>query len=164
MSVAVENCGDGISAQRIFEPAGAKKRKNFRRLSNDGVNDRRIMEQRNSLGGSQARESGFEFERLFHSFMHEAFDGGFTPGLQRSLPEAAGEAFDTGKTKPVYFAGLPIQDTYAGIRKNGRYFGRFAGFEIVIAQYSNDRNFQRCYVTGQDFGFLLQTAVAEVAP
>jgi hypothetical protein len=52
MSVPMKHRSDGIAIERLFKPAGAQERKNFRRLPDNRCLDRRVVQEHDPFVGA----------------------------------------------------------------------------------------------------------------
>ena len=110
MRVSMHDERDGISIERLLQPARSEKRVNFERLAFHGLLDRRIMQQRKQMPRSQARERCLQLQRFVDGFPNELLDDGFSPRTERALPEAATKSFDSGDADSVRLIRITIEN------------------------------------------------------
>ena len=80
MRVAVKDGVDAVTVDRFFEAARTEIREDFRRLPFHGPTNGRVVQQRDALLRSKARQRALEFQRFVDGFLDEGFDRVLTPG------------------------------------------------------------------------------------
>jgi len=109
MSVAVK---DGIHAKtinRLFQPGGTKKRKNFRIFALNRCPNRRVMKNGNFFFGFQFRERLFETDGVIDCFFDELLDQRFAPRIQHAPAKTPAKPANTGEANPADFGAFAIQ-------------------------------------------------------
>src|SRR5262245_36787577 len=126
----MDDGGDRIPAERFFETAAAQIRVDLPRLTFDRGFDGRIVQQHNRLLGSETRQRRLELERFVDRFVHELFDDGLSPGTKRPSAESTREPLDAGKSDPLHFAGIAVENVHAVVDENLTDLLFVPGFEI----------------------------------
>jgi hypothetical protein len=138
VGVAVEDRGDGVAVQRLFEAAGAEEGHDLGRLSFHGGSNRAVMEHGHALDGAQARERALELDRLLGGLVDEVLEALLAPRLERSLAEAAHVAFDACKAHAVQLDAVAVENVDAGRREDLLYLLRAARLVVVVSEHSDD--------------------------
>src|SRR5262245_417067 len=118
MRVAVEDGGDRIPAERLFEPAGAEEWIDLERLAFDRRRDRRIVQDREARRCRHARERGLELQRLGNRLLDELFDHRLAPRAERASTESTTEPFNAGDADAAHFTGVAVEHGHAGVTKD----------------------------------------------
>src|SRR5438552_18091539 len=116
--MAVKNCGQRKTVQRLLQPATTHKWKDVHRLSLDGRLDWRVMGQGNAVFRPQPGEGTLQLQSFFDRFVHELLDDVLAPGSQSGPAETADKALDAGEADAVDFAGVAVEDGSAAVRQD----------------------------------------------
>ena len=157
MRMAVKALSYAVTLQRFLQAAGSEKRQDLRWLALHGGSNRRIMQQRDELGGSQACQRRFELERFTNGLLNKHFNRLLAPRLEGVAAEPSGESFYSGEADAEIFASRAVQDDDSCVGQDFFHLFLFVRFEFVIAQYRDDGKLQDRQFLYEYFGFFGQS-------
>ena len=164
MRVAVEHGAHRVAVQRVLESAGAEERIDLRRLAGDRAEDGRIVQHRHTVLRAQARERGFELERLVDRLVHEVLDAVLAPRRERARSEAAREALHAREADARHFLRVAVEQDHPDVDENLLHLVRITRFEVVVAEHGHHRDPHRLLERGRDDARLFrQPVVGDVA-
>src|SRR5262245_33333800 len=109
MRVAVEDGGDRIAVQGLFEPARPEEREDLGRLALHRRLDGSVMQYGDALRRAQARQRRLQLQRFVQRLLDEALDGLLTPEPECAPAEAAREAFDANKADAMDLIRVAVE-------------------------------------------------------
>src|SRR6266542_1260787 len=164
MRVTMKHSADAVAVDRFFQPCGPEEIDDFGWLALDGRLNRRVVQHRDFLRHSQARERRFELQSFLDRLVNESFDDVLAPGAKGSPSESAAEAFDARKSDAANLGHASVEHRYACIGEDFRDLALLACLEIVVAEDAESRNAEeRCDVLGHNFRLVEISVVGQIA-